>query len=433
MPLHSLAHQLEDRGEPGRRSYRPLSILYAGTLPPHPGGTAIVGEQLLTGFARRGHRVRAVAPITAEALRAGDRFAGLHPEILTLRFVVPYFEVSPNHPAPAEYRRAEATSVRQALHALVPAERPDVIVIGRESFAWHVPGVADGHKVPAVALIHGAGFHGLLNGTMSERDAGALLAGLRAVDQVIAVAHHLAESLRSQGVAGARVVPNGVDLRRFAPASRKPALIRDLAIESNDVVVVHASNLKDLKRPLDIVLSAEQALRHNPNLLYVIVGDGPLRPHMEEACSAKGLRHRFRFVGWVDHDQMPDHLNLADLVLMPSECEGLALLYLESLACGRVLLASDVPAVREVVQDGHNGVLFRRGDIADLTAKTLRLARDHERRARIGARARSMAKPWALEHTVSSYLSIFAELVAGPGRRIAVRDDHSPPAATRPG
>src|ERR1700674_299552 len=69
-----------------------VNILYVRPLPPHSGGTAIVGYQLLEGLARLGHRIRAIAPATSEVLAAGDPFASAHPEIHVSRFLVPYFE-----------------------------------------------------------------------------------------------------------------------------------------------------------------------------------------------------------------------------------------------------------------------------------------------------------------------------------------------------
>ncbi len=84
-----------------------LNILYVGTLPPHPGGTAILAFQLLIGLANNGHSVRAIAPITNEQLQNGDTFALNYPEINVTRIVVPYFESSPDIPPSDEYRTNE--------------------------------------------------------------------------------------------------------------------------------------------------------------------------------------------------------------------------------------------------------------------------------------------------------------------------------------
>jgi len=150
-----------------------------------------------------------------------------------------------------------------------------------------------------------------------------------------------------------------------------------------------------------------QALQRNPKLVYVIVGDGPPRKAMEDACREKRLMERFRFTGWVDYARMPAYINLADVMLMPSEAEGLARIYLETQACGRVLVASDIPAAREVVTDGETGLLFRVGDADDLAKKTLSAAGDLELRVRIGRNALERVKAHALPAALASYVEVF--------------------------
>ena len=89
---------------------------------------------------------------------------------------------------------------------------------------------------------------------------------------------------------------------------------------------------------------------------------------------------------------------------MTSEREGLALVYRETQACGRVLLASDIPAAREVVVHNENGVIFPMGDVEALGADTLQLISDPARCSRINLNSqRSVAKQclntWALAYS----------------------------------
>ncbi len=393
--------------EPHKR----LGILYVGTLPPHPGGSAISGSQLILEFARLGHKVRALAPITAEALRSGDRFAVSHPEIGVTRFRVPYFETSPDSPLPAEYQTLENEQIRESLPDLIGNERPDVIMIGRESFAWHVPDIARACSVPCILRTAGSTTAGLLKHTYPEALALQLLEQFRKVDRIITPARHLTDSLRQLACNNITTIPNAVDLHQFSPSPKDAGLLRQLAIQDDDIIVVHASNLKPLKRPLDLVYSAEKALLRNPNLLYVIVGDGSCRHPMEELCARRHLSERFRFVGWIEYARVPRYINLADLVIMPSDSEGLARVYLEAQACGRLLLASDIPAAREVIVDGETGLLFRTGDIDDLTAKTLVSAGDPELRAGIGRKARQRVRANALDRAVGAYVEALDEVV----------------------
>jgi glycosyltransferase involved in cell wall biosynthesis len=129
------------------------------------------------------------------------------------------------------------------------------------------------------------------------------------------------------------------------------------------------------------------------------------------------IRERFAFTGWVAHECVADYLNLADVVVMPSESEGQARVYLETQACGRTLLASDIASAREVVVHGKTGLLFRRGDIKDLTEKTLAAAKDPQLRKSIGRQARARVGIHALDTVVAAYDAMLGEVVAFAAQR----------------
>ena len=81
----------------------------------------------------------------------------------------------------------------------------------------------------------------------------------------------------------------------------------------------------------------------------------------------------------------------------------MALVYLETQACRRCLIASDIPAACEAIRDGETGLLFRMGDIADLTRKILLAANDPALRERIGSAARESVKAHDRERFVAAY------------------------------
>lgn len=392
----------------------PLNLLYLGTLPPHPGGSAMVGSALLAALSERGHRVRALSPAAPEALREGDRFAARHPRIQVRRYEVPYAEVDTraDRPETLAFREWEGRQIEARLGAWLSEERPHLVLLARDSFVWHATAPCAARGIPCVLLAQGAPVpYAILRGEYEERIARAFLEQYRKLDLVVAVAEHLGAVLRRLGVERVRVVPNGVDVRRFIPRPRPPDLMREFDIRPEDRVVAHASNLKALKRPFDLVDSAERALQRDPNLVYVVVGDGPLRRPMQERCRARGLEDRFRFTGWVDPERAPDHHALADLVVMPSEVEARSLACLEAQACGRVLLASDVPAMREIVRDGETGLLFPLGDVEALAELTLRAACDAELRGRIGAAARRWAESQDQRTALRRHEEILVEAV----------------------
>ncbi len=386
------------------------------------GGSGVLGTEVVLGLAALGHRLRALAPLAAAATADIARFAARHPDVPTTWIPVParssdLLEGSRSE----EYRQAEDEGIRARLPDLIAERRPDVILINRESAIGSVPTVARRHGIPTAVLVQGG--RTLQRMLERNRDAQARrqLARLRQVDVVIVVAHHLEAALAPLSLRHAIVVPNPVDLDRFSPGPKSPALLRAHGIGARQIVIGHVSNLGPAKRPMDVIESASRALATRPDLLYLIVGDGPYRAPMEARCRELGIAERVRFVGWVDHADVPAYLRLMDIVVMPSEHEGLPLVYLETQASGRVLVACDIPATREVVADGETGLIVRRGDLADLTATTLRAAADPALRSVIGTTARVAVRRHAIRPTLAAYARVLEEVAVNRSREPRVR------------
>jgi len=390
-----------------------LSLAYVGTLPPHQGGSAFTSFQILEGLAGLGHRIEAIAPIAEDALRAGDPLAGRDHGLEVTRFVVPFSVTSPDTLPSDEYREHERNEIERLVERSIARRRPDLLFIGRESFAEHATPLARRHALPSVLRLAGATTMGIVGETYPADLAARLLERFREADAAVAAASHMARTLAELGVPAVEVIPNPVDLDRFRPTAGSPAVREELAIGADDVVIAHVSNLKSLKRPLDRVDAAAIALRENERLVFPIVGDGPMRREVEDECAERGIAERFRFPGWIDYERVPDFIAAADIVVMPSAGESQARVYLETQASARTLVASDIPGAREVVEDGETGLLFRTGDPADLASKILLAARDPELRAAIGQRARERVARHSLPRVVAAYAELFARV----GRR----------------
>ena len=374
----------------------------------------MVCAELLRALAGRGHRIRALAPVTADA----SAWAPPLPDREALRltwFPVPHY--APFDDAVSdEYRRLERDRIQDWLRACIAAERPDVVLVGRGAYALHAPPVAREAGIPCLVICHGGPTDPVVDAGSTW---GRIVAALADADLVVTPAHHWAAALRRLGLPRVAVIPNPVDAQRFAPGPPDGSLARGLRLGADRVVVLHASNLQAVKRPMDLVASAERAIRLDPRLVYVVVGDGPHHAPMVDGCRRLGLADHFRFVGWVDHERMPALLGAADIVVMTSAQETQSLLYLETQGSGRVLLSSDVPGAREVVVDGETGALFRTADIEHLAARTVEIAGQPSWRAQVGRKARERVMAHALPVVASRYertLEVMAGAVsAGTG------------------
>ena len=150
-----------------------------------------------------------------------------------------------------------------------------------------------------------------------------------------------------------RVHYTGIDLERFRPADREAGK-RRLGVEGP--LLVTPGNLVPLKGHR----LAIEALARLPGATLLIAGDGPERPALEALIAERGLEPRARLLGSVAPERMPELLAAADLMLLPSEREGLANVWLEALACGTPLLIADVGGAREVLDRPEAGRLVAR-------------------------------------------------------------------------
>jgi glycosyltransferase involved in cell wall biosynthesis len=201
-------------------------------------------------------------------------------------------------------------------------------------------------SVPVACLGRGTDVHGLPAASATTR----WLAGwtVRRAAAVGAVAEALARTLaRMAGGAPCTVLPGGVDLELFAPGSACDAR-RALQVDEHARLVLYVGRLADGKG-LDTLLEAFRALRTAfPDALLALVGSGPLHARLERRVLADGMARRVRLAGEAPHQLIPQWMRAADVVVLPSEAEGMPNVVREALACGRPVVATpvgDVPCL----------------------------------------------------------------------------------------
>jgi glycosyltransferase involved in cell wall biosynthesis len=137
-------------------------------------------------------------------------------------------------------------------------------------------------------------------------------------------------------------------------------------------------------------------------------GDGEARLRAEAGRHALGTRARF--LG-IRHD-VPDLLGASDLFVLPSLWEGLGLVFLEAMAVGLPVVASNVSAIPEVVEDGVSGWLVDPGDAPALArALSSALADPAERRRRGEAGRQRLLERFALPRMIDETLAVYAEVL----------------------
>jgi glycosyltransferase involved in cell wall biosynthesis len=182
--------------------------------------------------------------------------------------------------------------------------------------------------------------------------SGQVLAAGRAADGLLAVSAAMKRSMAGLGLPEERIRVHytGVDMERFRPADRAAAK-RTLGVAGPLLVTAGALIPRKGQK------HALAALQLVPGATLILIGDGPDRAELEAIVRREGLSGRVRFLGRRPHEELPALLAAADVTLLPSASEGLANVWVESLACGTPVVTTDVGGAREVIDRPEAGRL----------------------------------------------------------------------------
>jgi glycosyltransferase involved in cell wall biosynthesis len=203
------------------------------------------------------------------------------------------------------------------------------------------------------------------------------------------------------------VVPQSVSL---LPASAGGSR----AIVHGDPCLLLPAGIRPVKRPLLPLASLDGLLHRHPGLRLWYAGPSLDPRETERLERALSGRPWARYLGPIPHSAMPALLEAADIVLNCSVSEGgMANAVLEAFACGRAVLASDIPGNRSLVEDGVTGLLFRsETDLADGVEK---LATDPALRRRLGDAGRRLVESrFTPARETEGYLEVYARVTGRP-------------------
>jgi glycosyltransferase involved in cell wall biosynthesis len=151
-----------------------------------------------------------------------------------------------------------------------------------------------------------------------------------------------------------RVVHCGIDLERFRQDVCRQAVRQELGIPLNALVVGHVGSFRPPKNHAFLLQIAAEVLKMRPDVRFLLVGDGPLRPQIEARARDLGIEKNVIFAG-VRSDVPRLMLGAMDVFLFPSLWEGLGIVLVEAQAAGLRCVSSDVvPGQASVVPDAFN-------------------------------------------------------------------------------
>lgn len=207
-----------------------------------------------------------------------------------------------------------------------------------------------------------------------------------------------------------RVIHHGLDMERYD--LRAVPFNKDgfpgLPLAAGEKLVLYSGRFSGEKGVTRFVEIAA-GLAHRQDIVFAMTGDGPERPVVEKRIRELRLTGRVRLLGFVD-DPRP-YLRRADVVVIPSEIEGLPLVCLEALALGTPVVASAIGALPEVIRQGCTGFLADHRNVASFVDAVVQALAMDPRRERLAQACRaSVAQRFAIENVREQYFDIFRRL-----------------------
>ncbi|MCK4626504.1 MAG: glycosyltransferase family 4 protein [Phycisphaerae bacterium] len=274
---------------------------------------------------------------------------------------------------------------RDCLHALVASLLGSHVV-------WHV---------------HGGGFD--VFAAQQARIGKAIMRfALTRASAVIALSEDWVGRLRAIAPrAKWRVVPNGV-----------PISPKTVVVENRKPTFLFLGNLGEQKGAHDLVRATAIASRKGFEGQIDLAGKetepGQIEA-IEKIIAETGCQSQVRLIGVISGEAKDRAIKSADCMVLPSYAEGLPMAILEAMACGLLIISTNVGAIPEVITDGVEGFLIEPGDIEALADRLVRVGQDSQLRKRMGQAGKELVRQqYSLDIMINRLLDVYRD-VQGKG------------------
>lgn len=374
-------------------------VIAADTYPPDVNGASHFAHQLARGLAGRGHEVHVLCPSTTNRSLTEERDGVTVHRLGAVR--------TPFHPT---FRVCPPWRSARVVPALLARIDPDVLhaqahfLIGRSAVraagAAGIPVVATNHFMPENLLGYGplpSWTHRILS-RLAWRD---LVRVFGRANAVTAPTPRAVALLERNGLAGPAIaISCGIDRARFTPVPAEPAaeptvlFVGRLDAEKNVHELLHAVALAPVRVEL--------------------VGDGSERKRLEERVAELGIGGRVTFRGFVSDEDLVQAYQRCAVFCMPGTAELQSLATMEAMAAGKPIVAADAMALPHLVRPGHNGWLYKPGDVAGLARLLADVVSDVDRRAEMGKASRELIAAHDIENTLNAFEQLYRDVTGNP-------------------
>jgi glycosyltransferase involved in cell wall biosynthesis len=209
-----------------------------------------------------------------------------------------------------------------------------------------------------------------------------------------------------------QVIGNGIPISCYSKMETAACFKKrcELGIPDGVRVVGTVTRLRQEKGVRYFIKAMPPILKEFPNVLFLIVGEGPLRSRLELMTRELGIANHVRFLGF--RSDITEILSILDVNVIPSLTEGFPLSLVEGMSVGNAIVASQVGGMAEIAQHGRELLFVRPTDWQDIAAKVLFLLRNLMIAKKLSHEAMQAREKFKVETSASQIATLYVDLVA---------------------
>lgn len=246
-------------------------------------------------------------------------------------------------------------------------------------------------NLPLINTIHGWTFHADQNFFLKNwRILGEWFLTNKADLNISVSESNFKEGVETINLKRSKIINYGINLRKFNPNKHFNDIRHQYNVPDDKILVGYLARHTIQKDPLTMIKAASLVVKKNPNVYFLLIGDGDLKEPMLEDLKKYNLNSNVI----VDHfrQDIPDVLSAIDIYCLPSLWEGLPIGLLEAMAMKKAIIATPVDGTKEVISNNENGILIPTQSPEKLAEAILYLAGNKEVKEKFGQKAFDVVK-----------------------------------------
>lgn len=211
------------------------------------------------------------------------------------------------------------------------------------------------------------------------------------------------------------VIPNGIDIEMFHPYLNAHSIKKKYQLDDDSKIVVFVGKLDHYKGCDFLIRAFAAAAQKIPSVFLIIVGKGPLEKGLKHLSEKLCMQNRVIFVGFVSDISLPLYYQACDLFVLPSisSSEGFGLVQLEAMACGKPVICTNIPGVKEVDEQEVASIHVPPKNSEALANAIIKLLEDEKLARKMGENGRKLVeKKYTWEKIAEETEKVYHEVLS---------------------